>query len=182
MTGTRREVLDLLRATADRFRVETARVPDELWKVEPGDGAWSPELIAEHLALVEVSTARLMARKLFEAPAPADLLAETRGQEAILRRALPDRSRQARSPDFVAPSGRWVRRDDIVGAFAEARAQVMEHLADESRNLGAHAWPHPIFGPLDGWQWGLFLALHVERHLAQLEQVVDRLAGGPGAP
>jgi hypothetical protein len=31
---------------------------------------------------------------------------------------------------------------------------------------------HPMFGPLDGWQFALFVARHEERHLDQLRELL----------
>jgi hypothetical protein len=175
MVEARQAMIAELDRTGRRFANEIEAVPDDVWRAEPTTGTWSPELLAEHLALVEVSTARLIARRLFVEPSPAGVLVETATKEALLRRVLPDRGRAARSPEFVTPSGRWVSREDVVGAFREARAQTIQELSDPSRDLHAYAAAHPLFGPLTAHQWGVFLALHLERHLAQLDELLGRL-------
>lgn len=179
MDEARLAMIAHLEHTGERFVAEIEAVPGEVWSAEPAAGTWSPELLAEHLALVEVSTARLIARRLFVEPSTPGLIAETATKEALLRRVLPDRGRAAKSPEFVTPSGRWVGREDVIGAFREARAQTIRELSDPSRDLHAYVAAHPLLGPLTAHQWGVFLALHVERHLAQLDELLGRLVTEP---
>jgi hypothetical protein len=49
-------------------------------------------------------------------------------------------------------------------------------LVDASgRALGQATAPHAIFGPLDGYQWALFVALHQRRHLVQISTTLAAL-------
>ena len=38
---------------------------------------------------------------------------------------------------------------------------IIVQLSDPTRELRRFVAPHPVIGPLDGWQWGRFLALHL---------------------
>jgi hypothetical protein len=40
-------------------------------------------------------------------------------------------------------------------------------------DLRSHFFPHPFLGDLDCYQWLLFLGLHCERHVRQLEEVKE---------
>ena len=39
--------------------------------------------------------------------------------------------------------------------------------------LRLHTWPHPAYGEIDGYQWLLMLAHHVDRHVRQMERAVE---------
>jgi hypothetical protein len=58
----------------------------------------------------------------------------------------------------------------------DGRAQFFTAMQNAGPRLSLMRFPHPIFGPFDGWQWSLMIARHEERHLAQLHEVVAATA------
>jgi len=175
MTDIRWEMVDLLQTTAEEFDAAVRAIPDTKWNLSPGTGGWSPAEVIEHLVLVEVSTGKLITKKLFAEPAPEALLAETRGKDDVLRQRLEDRGRKVTAPDFVAPVRRWGAKEEMLEAFRTAREVTVMNLSDPSRDLQRFIAPHPVAGPLDARQWGLFLGLHLRRHLAQLDDILREL-------
>jgi hypothetical protein len=63
----------------------------------------------------------------------------------------------------------------LEGLFAKALA---EGLPVDGRDLTRLSAPHPIFGPINGYEWVLFIGQHEERHLGQLRDTVN----GGGTP
>jgi hypothetical protein len=181
MTDERWEAVDQLRTTGAAFVQRVEGISDQAWETVPPGGGWSLAQVAEHVALVEVSTGKLISRKLFTEEAPPEVLAATAGKERGLVARLPDRSERRDAPDFVTPSGRWGTRDELLRAFEVARESTIVQLCDPTRDLRRYAAQHPIIGPLDAYQWGLFLSLHLSRHLDQMDEIAGRLtepAGG----
>jgi hypothetical protein len=177
MPDERWEMIELLRSTRDAFERQTEVAEESLWEVVPPRGGWSLAQVAEHVTLVEVSTGKLIARKLFTEPAPEEMLAQTRGKEEALAARLPNRGDRLEAPDFVSPKGRWPNRAEMVSAFLSSREMVIAQLCDPTRALRRFAAPHPLIGPLDAHQWGIFLSLHCRRHLAQMEDILQDLTG-----
>jgi hypothetical protein len=175
MTDARWEMVDLLQATAEEFDAAVRAIPETKWSLSPGLGGWSPAEVVEHLTIVEVSTGKLIAKRLFAEPASDALVAETEGKEQLLRDSLLDRERKVEAPDFVAPGRRWNSREEMLDAFRTAREVTVMNLSDPSRDLRRFVAPHPIAGPLDARQWGVFLALHLRRHLQQLDAILREL-------
>lgn len=176
MTDARWETVDLLQTTAEEFETAARAIPEARWNLSPGAGGWSPAEVIEHLTLVEVSTGRLITKRLFAEPAPENLLAETAGKDEVLRQRLLDRELKVEAPDFVLPSRRWASREEMLDAFRTAREVTVMNLSDPSRDLRRFIAPHPVAGPLDARQWGLFLGLHLRRHLQQLDEILRALA------
>lgn len=176
MTDARWETVDLLQTTAEEFEAAARAIPEARWNLSPGAGGWSPAEVIEHLTLVEVSTGKLIAKRLFAEPASEDLLAETAGKDEVLRQRLLDRELKVEAPDFVVPSRRWASREEMLDAFRTAREVTVMNLSDPSRDLRRFIAPHPVAGPLDARQWGLFLGLHLRRHLRQLDEILRALA------
>jgi hypothetical protein len=177
MSDERWEMIELLRSTRDAFERQTEQIDEALWEVVPPRGGWSLAQVAEHVTLVEVSTGKLIARKLFAEPAPEEMLAQTRGKEEALATRLPDRGDRLEAPDFVSPKGKFPTRPELVSAFLSSRDMVIAHMCDATRELRRFAAPHPLIGPLDAYQWGIFLSLHCRRHLAQMEDILKELKG-----
>lgn len=175
MTDARWETVDLLQTTAEEFEAAARAIPEAKWNLSPGVGGWSPAEVVEHLALVEVSTGKLITKRLFAEPASEALLAETAGKDEVLRERLLDRERKVEAPDFVSPARRWASREEMMDAFRTAREVTVMNLSDPSRDLRRFIAPHPVAGPLDARQWGLFLGLHLRRHLLQLDEILRAL-------
>jgi hypothetical protein len=176
MTADERwETVDLLQRTSEEFETAVAAIDEAHWTTVPRSGGWSPAQVIEHLTVVEVSTGKLIAKRLFTEPAPPELIAETTGKDEVLRERLTDRGRKISAPDFVMPVGRWTTREEMATAFRTARELTVMNLSDPSRDLRRFIAPHPVAGPLDARQWGVFLSLHLRRHLDQLEEVLREL-------
>lgn len=180
MTDGRQVMLELLRDTGEEFAAAAAAIPGTAWEQRPSHGGWTPSDVVEHLTLVEVSTGKLVARKLFAEEAPEPLRAATAGKDDLILSRVADRGIRVEAPDFVRPSRRWSDATEMVTAFRTARATIVAALGDPARDLSRYVALHPILGPFDARQWGLFLAMHVRRHLLQLEEILSALEHPPG--
>lgn len=175
MSDERWESVDRLRTTGAAFVQRVEGIAEQAWGTVPPGGGWSLAQVAEHVVLVEVSTGKLISRKLFTEPAPPEVLAATAGKDRALVAGLPDRTNRIEAPDFVTPSGKWGTRDELLRAFEVARESNIVQLCDPTRDLRRYAAAHPVIGPLDAHQWGLFLSLHLSRHLDQMDEIAGRL-------
>jgi len=165
------ETLALLEQSAARFSDLVQALTEAEWAATPAGEDWSLAQISEHITLVEVGSGKLIARKLYLQPATPELLAEANGKDALLRTMLPDRiGRRIKAPDFVKPVGTWKTRDELLGEFWKWRGSTIAMLSDPARDPSLYVANHPVWGMLDGRNWGLFLAPHLERHLEQMEE------------
>ncbi len=142
------------------------------------EGAWSAAEIVEHLSIIERSLTRVIQMLLHKA--------ESAGVEAgtsppMQPFSLDEFAEQARTQKFVAPEEVRPRGDaalpDVLVKLSESRAALRALQPRLETTDGTLAqYPHPIFGPLNLYQWLAFIGLHEARHLRQLESV---LAGMP---
>jgi hypothetical protein len=149
-----------------RLHALAAGLTTAQWTFRDGD-AWSPLLIVEHVYVVEAGALRAIAA----APPSAETRPE---RDARVLKWIPDRSRKAVAPERVVPPGRITDPAALLAKFDEARARSLEWLHDSSSQPRLHALPHPFLGMLDGYQWLLVFALHLERHLEQIEELKSR--------
>lgn len=142
------------------------------------DGRWSIAQIVEHLFMVEDGTGRLVSKLLAQAAGT------TETEDSTLRHSLDAfhvgdaTHHRIEAPDMVVPRA-GLSLDESLAKQAVARARVIEAFRLASgRALASVGFPHPILGPLNGYQWGLFIAQHQRRHVAQMQTVQSRPLSG----
>jgi uncharacterized damage-inducible protein DinB len=177
-----REVLDYL----DRYRCElgeaVAAVPEALRSRRPSEGAWSVAEILEHLNLVEGRIARLLDEELGRARTAG--LGPERDTSPVLPTVpvprLLDRNPRLEARENALPSGQ-VRSDDAWRHLEATRTTLRDTiLAADGLALSELVLPHPRLGPLNVYQWLVFVGAHEGRHTAQVREVgavLERQAG-----
>ncbi|HEU4565153.1 MAG TPA: DinB family protein [Gemmatimonadaceae bacterium] len=170
------ELLEQLDTHRAALRRAVEEIPEPQRERRPAPDRWSVAEVLEHLGLVEGSIARLLGGAI------AGGLPPERETSPVVDRLAPariaDRRRRVSSFEPVVPSGAL----DCAAAWAalersreELRAVV---LAGDGLALGEIVHPHRILGPLDGYQWVLFVAGHEARHAAQIREIAAAPASG----
>jgi hypothetical protein len=127
--------------------------------------------VAEHITVAESTIMSLVQKRLMSSPAAPEKREQVKGKDQMILERMPDRSHKAQAPEILRPTGRWATEVDLVKAFNESRAANMEYIRTTNDDLRDHFFDHPVFGPLDGYQWLLLLSAHSARHTAQIEEV-----------
>ena len=139
----------------------------------PAADRWSVADCIEHLTVVENFTVKRIQQLLEQPPAAQP---DTSGKDQLIVDHVPERTTRVKGPEAVLPSGRWAEFDELLGQFEAARHNTIGFAEATHADLRAHAFPHPFLGPLDCYQWLLFLATHCERHVRQMEEVKNEAA------
>jgi hypothetical protein len=169
MTETdRQRVVDYLEQTKAAILSATADFTEEQWRFKPSSEQWSAAECIEHIAVVEHSLVRTLQRLAGGPPDTEEQLALTRGKEELILKAVPSRRRKVQAPEPARPSNRWPEPATLVASFTEIRDRTILYVRSTNHPLRSITHSHMVFGPLDGYQWLLFLAAHSERHLKQL--------------
>jgi hypothetical protein len=143
------------------------RLSPAQWDFKPADDSWSIAEIMEHVVLIE-TTIHGIIENMSDVPAAAPEGKRSEMDEFILNE-IPKRSRKGKSPEHAYPTGRW-SGPEALEHFVKGREQSTQLLV--SRRLREHAFPHPIFGAWDGYQWLLAAASHGARHTEQMREVI----------
>jgi hypothetical protein len=136
------------------------------WDFKPASDAWSVAENMEHIVLIE-SGIHAIIEGMSDASAPGAEGDRTAMDEFILNE-IPKRSRKGKSAAQACPTGRW-SGPEALQKFVLYREQSTRLLV--TRRLRGHVFPHPLFGPWDGYQWLLAAASHGARHTAQIREV-----------
>jgi len=172
------ELIEYLNRTRAALEESAAALSPAERARRPAPESWSPAEILDHLARVEGSIVKLLARLLAQAAdaglGPEESTASVLGrldryrvESGVPRAQASERARP--SPDADA--------DRALDALRAARAELHRVLrAADGLAVGTLAAPHPVVGELDFYGWVLFIAQHEERHRRQL--VAAAMAGG----
>ncbi|HEY8196093.1 MAG TPA: DinB family protein [Gemmatimonadales bacterium] len=138
---------------------------------------WSAAEVLEHLHRVERGIARLVSNSLEQARAAG--LEPENGVGSVMESLDPlrltDRRRRINAPEPVMPRGRLTAAEGMV-ALGESRQALISALqAVDGLALGRISQPHPLVGPLNLYQWVLFVGQHEARHAAQLRDIAHQL-------
>ena len=145
----------------------------------PGADAWSAAEIIEHLALIERRLTGLfnaMLKKIEGAGAEA----QPRPMRPFSLDEFAEQARQKLdAPEGVRPRG-GVRLADSLAQLRASRAALNALRPRVEAVDGASAiYPHPIFGPLNLYQWFAFIGVHEARHLRQIERLLEQMKSVP---
>ena len=167
------EIAGYLDFVRTRLTAVVEETPDSVIVALPADDDWNGAQIVQHLGKVEGATAKML-EGLFGAALAAgfDLESETssvlgaldrfQGDSAVLRRLVAPERLWPATDARLAES--WALLTSVRGRIYRAYATV------DGRALASVSAPHPLFGPLNAYEWLLFIGKHEERHLGQLQR------------
>lgn len=156
-----------LEKTRDQLLEAVQQLSPEQWKFKQAAERWSVVEVVEHIAITENFLFNMVSEQVMKSPAgdPNRNVAEI--DQKVLA-AIADRSTRATAGPEVSPSGRLTLQQAI-DQFRSARARTLQFMKD-TPGLRNHVMDSPI-GPLDAYQWLLFISAHSDRHLKQIEEV-----------
>ena len=144
-------------------------VTDEQARWKPAADRWSVLEYVEHLAVSDDGLVEMVVRSL-KTPPQSETAAERAKREQKLRETPIPRGAN-RAPGHLEPAGRFGSLADAVAAFLEARARTLEYALTTQDDLRSHFTPHPVLGPMDGYQWLLANVRHAETHAGHIREI-----------
>lgn len=169
MTAEERAALcQRLKSSYDALRETIGRLTEEQWHRKPTPEAWSPAQCAQHIIRVEASTfdkLRETIRTAQPEPQPG-----TEGRDKLLIRGMPSRTRKVPAPEWADTRSLHPDRDRFLVEFDQVRGALISYAETTADDLRQYGFPHFVLGLLDGYQWLLAMALHCERHTAQIKE------------
>jgi uncharacterized damage-inducible protein DinB len=152
-------------------------IPEPLRDRRVEADTWSAAEVLEHLHRVENGITRLLNRSLERAKADG---LESESEVGSVMASLDalrvtDRSRRIIAPEPVMPQGELTAAQGMA-ALTESRQALISALQEaDGLALGRVTRTHPTLGPLNLYQWVLFVGQHEARHAGQLHDLARRL-------
>ena len=165
------EIRTMLAASMAMLTLEVDGLDEDQWHFIPATGGWSIAQIADHVAYVETNIVHRLQHQIQTAQPDAAIPEATDRKEVILLRGVPNRSRKAEMPPiFEAPTGAGegaaLRR-----RLQEVRENTLDFVTGCTVDLRYYGQEHFVFKMLNGGQWLLLIALHAQRHAAQIAEI-----------
>ena len=167
------ELLSLLDDSREELLALLSSVDPERLNAPAKDESWSVAQVLEHLTMVEDGTGRLITKMGREVEAIGLRESLT---SSILRMndALKVETAEIRvdAPDRVWPKA-GLPSEESIRKLGEMRTRLKQALrAASGWDLSSASMPHPLFGPLTGYQWALLVGQHERRHIIQLKRIL----------
>jgi DinB superfamily len=166
----RAKLVQYLTSTRDQVLAEAANLSDAQWSFKPAPDRWSVGEVVEHLALAEPFIFEMQQKTMAGPAATAEQRAAVQSKDEMLLKKIPDRTQKANAPEPLQPTKRLGPRADVLAAFKERRAKTIDYANQTSDDLRGRVGESAL-GPIDGYQWLLFISAHTERHLGQIREV-----------
>src|SRR6266550_481378 len=171
------EVLNYLDSERTALREAVELVPTDLRDQQPGPDRWSVAQVLQHLVIIEKRIGMGMTKWVADAVAGG---VGPEGETSSILNSLDlaliaDRSRRRNAPEEVRPNGEldaasaWTALEQTRAAL---RAGV---LPADGLALGEVIQMHPVLGPINLYQWLLFVGSHEVRHTAQVREIAAEL-------
>lgn len=171
------ELEQYLKSADDTLLAAVQSLPPELRRERAAAAGWSAAEILEHLTYVERRFSQLLMQMITNArrnnggpdPDTSSILA------MIDVSVVLDRTRKVEALEAARPR-RNLTAEDAWQELLQARRDLIAilHSAD-GVNLGSVHHEHPLFGPMSGYQWLVFLGAHELRHAAQIRELQQQL-------
>jgi hypothetical protein len=168
------EIFASIDESRGRLRARLDRMTSTEEGARTSPGAWSVAEIAEHLSMIEERLSKLFPMMLMKAEAGGLQRGADKPFQPVSVAHLVERSKREKyiAPETTRPSGTvplaqsLARLDNSRESLKALRPRL------EALDLTGITYPHPVFGPLDAYQWLLFLGAHEDRHLRQIDSVI----------
>ena len=170
--GDRDFAMSNLHATRKLFLDSVAGLTPAQWNFKSAPDRWSIAECAEHIALAEDGISA-SAKATLKSPAEPDKALrgnEARARDQKIIDAVVDRSHKAQAPEPLRPKHKFATPQEAVEHFRQARDANIDYIEKTSDDLRSHFAPSPL-GPIDGYDWFLFMSAHTERHTNQIKEV-----------
>ena len=156
------------------LRAAVDGVPPTVRETRPAPDRWSVAEVLEHLTRVETALTRLLTKRLAEADATSAFLpdAETSSVVATINNELlVDRRHKITAGERVVPTGE-MSSDNAWTALETTREDLKALVRSyEGRDISSVMLPHPVLGPINAFQWFVFIGTHEARHAAQITEI-----------
>ena len=147
------------------------------WKFKPAPDVWSVQECAEHLIKAEGLLFGAAQQGLTTPAVERPATSNTERDQKIVA-MIKDRSKKAKAPEPLVPSGQFATPADAIQAFTLARDKSIEYVQSTNDPLRVHIIKNGPVGDVDAYQLLLIMAAHTARHTAQIKEV----EANPGYP
>jgi len=176
------EVINYLDTERSDLREAVELIPPAQRDQSPGTDRWSVAQVLQHLTIIEKRIGMGMTKWIADARVGGlgPEIETSSILDSLPLQLIADRSQPRSAPEEVRPRGdidaasAWTALEQTRAAL---RAAI---LAGDGLALSEVVQPHPVLGPINLYQWALFVGSHETRHTGQVREIATQLNAGSG--
>jgi len=161
---TREHLLQSLESSTHALSRFFSSVDERQFNEQKGAG-WTIGETAEHIVLLEQMVNKALP---FAHPSSRDPQLKIEP----VKNGLLNLSQRFAAPDFIVPAKSNKVQQDLVAQFLEERKKMIELFSGLEFNETVD-YRHPVIGSMTRIEWGYFILHHAERHLAQMNALLE---------
>lgn len=170
--GPNAELIAELDASAELLMSKLDGLTEEQYAYQESPERWSIIGVVEHLVKSEDALRGMLADSVLSGEPMMETAEGAGDADMAVRAMMADRSNSIQTIPPLEPTGMFASLDEAVMAFEASRDETVEFLKSTDKDLRAYSRALDEGMPtMDGAQWVIFIASHVNRHCAQIDQV-----------
>jgi len=163
------EIITSLRQNTKEITDFVSSIESEKIHVNPAEDRWSIMQICDHLMSVDFGVYSLMASEGVEAKVDRESLLP-RLQSVSL-----DRTIKVVAPPQLAPKGKTDTIEKFITKYPNVREKIIKSIESKDLSKVCDVFPHVVFGSMTYEEWIRFIMLHAQRHVLQMEEILEGL-------
>jgi len=167
-TEDRTKALNWLAESRQEFLAAIDGVNEAQWKWKPSPDRWSVGEVAEHIVLAEALLFGTVQKALASSVDPE--WEKTEPKTRVLEAVLAPRQGKAQAPEALVPGG-GMTLAQVKERFLKQREAIDKFAKESDAPLKQYTVKNPFFGPLNGYQWLIYVPMHTMRHDKQIAEV-----------
>ncbi|MBW8242339.1 DinB family protein [Muricauda oceani] len=164
-------IMKHLTETREHMKQVLDGLSDEQLDYKPDPTSWSIAENVEHLALTEKMFVETLHKSVAEGPKP-ELKDSLVFKDDQIMPMIADRSQKVKTAEPFEPSGQYGSTEETLAALLAIRQELMDYVENTDDDLRNRYATLP-FGTVDAAQLIVFIAGHMERHVLQMEEVME---------
>jgi uncharacterized damage-inducible protein DinB len=174
------DIYDELDAVRARLTARAEALTPAQAAFRPTPDSWSPAEVIEHLSISEAGITRAIVGLLTQAEA-AGAVASGFTPFSLAGLAEKAAGQKFNAPDILKPTSE-VSVAEALERLRHSRAALHALRPRlEAADASAYHFPHPAFGPINGYQWLAFIGVHEARHAAQIKNILAAMPEAAGS-
>lgn len=168
----RKAIVEYLKKTRNELIDKVKSLTHEQWTYKPGPDVWSVGEICEHILKAESVVLKRVDNQEGMSYKP-ELITNYRQRAEEVIAFIVGRETKLKAPEPVAPSGLVSSRDEFIRSFENRREETIHFVKSIDKPIKAY---YEVFGPIgevNGYHWLMFISAHTQRHILQLNEVLD---------
>ena len=166
----RTSAIRYLKQTQSKLHQIVKHLSSEQAKFSPDEGSWSILECLEHIAESEKTIFEIISSSVKEPPSEESTNSTLSDEEIV--RLITDRSVKGQAQGDLIPNERYSEMQDALRVFDQRRSQAISYVKSTDHHLHRYTIEFP-FGVIDAYQVLLFMSGHTERHILQIQEIMN---------